>query len=267
MEENTLGVQNYVYVSCPTCGKILAGDIQHNYVEYHKIAQKEINELMIPNLSYDDKIRYIESEMEKYNVIIFQKLGIKRYCCMTRLISTLQISVGATNPSQNKAIDRQSEHVSKKGYQRSMTIISLSTYSRVPGKGGYNMMSVMGKDDSNIKQWESYNEKLKLSTVPEHQQFKTVVNEKIIKGKVPTFNLNNINIPITYSGESRPINSEYISMLSDVELIGDIEDIKSNNIDDMMVINKNDYTIEDKIDTSNIDDLVAYDRSLMLPPS
>ena len=63
-------------IRCFTCGKVI-GDKWNSYLTESSIIQKQ-------NLNEEDQAKQM--------IILFEKLGLKRYCCRSIIISTVDLT-------------------------------------------------------------------------------------------------------------------------------------------------------------------------------
>lgn len=258
--ERAYGVEELYYIRCPSCGMVLAGRIESEYKELVGLAKKEIEQKIPDILTIDEKYKLYETELERYMVLIFEKIGVKRLCCKTRLISPLQILTGYEGePIGNTAIDRQSALSQKEGYRRSPTVISLSTYSRVPGKGGLNMMSIKGNEEYNTEEWQDYQEKVNKDFIKGGTQYVRINKEEKIVRNTLGFKL--ADVPQSKSYGSVAIENNYLSRLGDVIIEGNSDDMEIVSPEENIIESMSGLTLEEQINPfgTNFNDIQNLD--------
>ena len=262
MDVQALGVELITDIRCLTCGKVLAGRISDEYDRLIKIVLRDINESMPQQLTPKEKdelsIKIIGNKIKE----IFQKLGIKRYCCMNNLQYKSQLLVGAPSPQENTIIDRQ--NMADKGMKRSITRINLSTSSRVPGNSGFSMVSLPGEEDYG-PEWKIYMEKFKreLSPPSSGNQFEfSKGSSKLISTtqQLPLgFNIRNTNVPIVTTGNTTTINPKYLDMLSEPTYIGGPSPESEEQIETISSFSQMSISEPENVDNNNFRDIMDFE--------
>jgi DNA-directed RNA polymerase subunit N (RpoN/RPB10) len=212
MDTQALGVELIQDVRCLGCGKVLAGKIENAYERLTQLLMKELNDSLPKQLTPIERDELAVKFVRERNREIFQKLGIKRQCCLINLQYKSQLLVGAPSPVGNTIIDRQ--NMKAHGIKRSITRIDLSTKSRLPGISSMNMMSYPGPEDYG-PEWKKYEEKMRKDLAgPEIDYVKNSTKLISYKSKLPLgFNIKNTNIPIVSMGESKVLDTNFLSLL------------------------------------------------------